>query len=664
MKKVFTKAAMAVGLCLSLLASTAMASARSNAEPEIQDGRMVISEAGEYTLTGSMRGTVYVDPGEGDVTLILDDVAIDGDTSAGIVAVSGDSLIIELAENSENSVSGGADSDYDAAIYSEIDMTIDGNGQLQVTNEKCGGIRAKDANIEVRGGELRILAGTSGFAAKTVTCSGGVVYVSAGESTVDPSTELVMNGGEFHGDWIPVAPVQAAAVSPAYTGADAAAQSGNGSASDEEAEQGNDFAPADPSGEMNTSASNEAPAIPNGAQSGNTQPQAIPSDTQSGSQPPVQQGNVPDSSMPGASGEMGGTTIQSSTDTAGEVVEGTTYNSAMDLEADYDNATTYTVTDEDGNVKITESGTYIVTGSSSDGSITVKKGTTGVVLILEDLDLTSTTSATLSINKNAEVQVIISGKVTLTDAENPADEYSEDADVADAYDGAAIKVKAESVVFITGDGELTINGDAKNGIKGGDDSSIIIGGDVEIDITAANDGINSNYDVAILSGDITVNAEDDGIHADHILTIGDPATGDGPDLTIEDSTEGIEATVVNIYGGDIRVTSTDDAINAANGDGVYEGELEYSYNQMGGDVTISSRTDGIDSNGNVNLIDGSASIRSAQNGGDAGIDYDGELYISGDFRLNNQSGVAGPDGMGGMAGQMSGMPGASGEMRR
>ena len=79
-----------------------------------------------------------------------------------------------------------------------------------------------------------------------------------------------------------------------------------------------------------------------------------------------------------------------------------------------------------------------------------------------------------------------SGSVTLTDAENPADEYSEDEDVADAYDGAAIKVKAESVVFITGDGELTVNGDAKNGIKGGDDSSIIIGGSASI--RSANNG--------------------------------------------------------------------------------------------------------------------------------------------------------------------------------
>lgn len=339
-----------------------------------------------------------------------------------------------------------------------------------------------------------------------------------------------------------------------------------------------------------------------------------------------------------------------------EIVTGTTENSAMNLKADYDNATTIVITDDDSSVKIDESGTYVVTGSSSDGSITVKKGTTGVVLVLEDLDLTSTSGATLSINKDAEVQVVISGMVTLTDNENSDDEYSDDADVADAYDGAAIKIKAGSTVYITGDGTLNVNGNAKNGIKAGDDSSLIIGGDMVLNIDAVNDGINSNYDVTILDGTVNISAGDDGIHADRILTIGED--GSGPDLTISKSTEGLEATVVNIDGGNVNVTATDDAINAANADGIYEGELDYSVNVTGGNINITAGTDGIDSNGNINLIDGSAKIQSANNGGDAGIDYDGEYYVSDSFKLNNQSGVAGPDNMmGGMPGQSNGQPG-------
>ena len=209
----------------------------------------------------------------------------------------------------------------------------------------------------------------------------------------------------------------------------------------------------------------------------------------------------------------------------------------------------------------------------------------------------------------------------VTDNENPDDENSTDADVADAYDGAALKAKANSSVYVTGDGTLTINGNAKNGVKAGDDSSIIFDG-VTVNITAEGDGINGNYDVTLLSGTFNIAAGDDAIHADHILSIGSE-DGTGPTIKVTESTEGLEGTVVNIYGGDISIVSSDDAINAANGDGVYEGELDYSFNMMGGKVVINSKGDGIDSNGNVNLIGGSATINSASGGGEAGIDYDG-----------------------------------------
>ena len=351
-------------------------------------------------------------------------------------------------------------------------------------------------------------------------------------------------------------------------------------------------------------------------------------------------------------------------DTASEIVSGTTTNSAADLTADLENATTITVTDEDNEVKITESGTYVITGSASDGNITVKKGTTGVVLVLEDLDLTSTTGAAVSVNKDSEVQIVVSGSVTLTDAENPADETDQDAEVADAYDGAALKIKAGSSVYLTGDGTLTVNGSAKNGIKAGDDASLVIDGeDLTVDITAANDGINVNYDLTIASGTVTISAADDALHADRILTVGSEDESTSPTVTVTNSNEGLEGTVVNIYSGNVSVKSTDDAINAANSDDLYADELAYSINITGGTITVSSQFDGLDSNGNVNLTGGTVTVQSsARGGGDAGIDYDGSLYISSDATLNNNNGIAGPDQMPGQMNGQMGRPGQMGQM--
>ena len=349
-------------------------------------------------------------------------------------------------------------------------------------------------------------------------------------------------------------------------------------------------------------------------------------------------------------------------DTASEIVYGTATNSAAELTADTENAVSILITDENSHVTVSESGTYLISGSAADGSITVKKGTAGVVLILRDLELTCSTGAPLSVNKDCEVQIVIDGSVSLNDCENPEDEAAQDAETADKFDGAAIRIKAGSAVYLTGSGTLNVNGNAKNGVKTGDESSLIIDGEnLTVNVTAANDGINANWDLTILRGTVNVSAADDALHADRILTVGSEGGGTNPSVTVLSSTEGLEGTVVNIHSGNVTVTAADDAINAANSDGKFVGQIAYAVNVTGGSVTTVSRRDGLDSNGNVNLVGGTVTIQSsAANGGDAGIDYDGQMYVSADAVLNNANGVAGPDG--GRGGRMDGQMGMPGQM--
>ncbi len=606
--------------------------------------RLVISEPGVYTLTGNMKGSVWVDPGYGEVTLILDNAYIDGGNSAAIIGMSGDRLNILTLENSFNTLINGAlenlYNQYNAAIFSYINLLLGGLGNLTMNGNNGYGAFSNQASMTVNGGNYIVNSGLDGFA--TGNPNSNPVDFQNGSFTVNNSPYSIQS--PLVSPIIPEQFIQQTAVTPSiqstvYTRQDDPFQG---------------FTPV--LSETPSAVSVQDNSNPFTSQGG----QAVaPSPLSNQPAFPSQNSSIPstlpqNNRMPGdRSDQTGYQNIAGILDSASEataVAEGTTVNSAMDLAADYDNATTYDVS-ETSQVTISNSGTYVVTGTSEDGNITVKKGSTGVVLVLEDLDLTSTTGATLSINKQAEVQVIVSGMVTLTDNENPEDENSADADVADAFDGAAIKVKANSMVYITGDGTLNIHGNAKNGIKGGDDSSIIFGGNVKINIDAANDGINSNYDLAFLGGAFRIHAEDDGIHADHVVTIGNE-DGTGPDITIENSNEGIEGTVVNLKGGKVKINSADDAINAANGDGIYEGELDYSFNMTNGELTINSQGDGIDSNGDVNLIGGSAVINSASTGGEAGIDYDGQIYVSDNFQLYNGSGLAGPDGS--MAGQTGG----------
>ncbi len=346
----------------------------------------------------------------------------------------------------------------------------------------------------------------------------------------------------------------------------------------------------------------------------------------------------------GAQDGMGMTDTLNSADSPTEIITTSLVCTAADLSEDTSNAVTYVMSDDNNEVTIDSAGTYIVSGSCSDGNITVKKNTEGVVLILKDLDLTSTLGAPVSLNKYSQVKVIVEGSVTLTDNEDPADE-----DVNDDYDGAALKAKDGSNVYLTGTGTLKLNGNAKNGIKTGDEAGtcFVIGGSLNISINASNDAVNAGYDMTILSGTLNITAGDDAIHADRILTIG--SDGSGPSVNISSSYEGLEGTVVNLFGGSGSIKSSDDAVNAANSDGTYASEMNYSINITGGKWTLNCTGDGLDSNGNVNITGGYTVIHSGSTGGESGIDYMGTLYVA-EGTLENYSGTACDAGMMGGAG--------------
>ena len=66
---------------------------------------------------------------------------------------------------------------------------------------------------------------------------------------------------------------------------------------------------------------------------------------------------------------------------------------------------------------IKEPGTYLLSGTCADGSIKVKKGTTGVTLVLNGLTLTSETTAPIICAKSTEVSIVAAANTenTLTD---------------------------------------------------------------------------------------------------------------------------------------------------------------------------------------------------------------------------------------------------------
>ncbi len=327
---------------------------------------------------------------------------------------------------------------------------------------------------------------------------------------------------------------------------------------------------------------------------------------------------------------------------------------------------------EGNDLTIKESGVYIITGSCSDGSVTVKKGTTGVTLILQDLTLASSTGAPICINKqNTDTTIVINGTNTLTDNEDPADEESTDEEVADAFDGAALKLKDDGDLTITGTGTLNINGVCKNGIKGGDNATINIGASATdsftLNVTASNDGISGDgadgvAGLNIIGGNINVSAADDGIKSDYILNVGQSGSTAGATINVTNSTEGLEGATVNLYGGTGYITSSDDGINAADSDLT---DYSYALNIYGGTWYVNAGGDGIDSNGTILVSGGVTDISSSTQNDNNPIDWGDNSSITvnggtiigigmGGMQQGFTSGNYVFFGTGGMAGGMNG----------
>ena len=148
---------------------------------------------------------------------------------------------------------------------------------------------------------------------------------------------------------------------------------------------------------------------------------------------------------------------------------------------DTDGATAFTFTDsaitaKDGDctdydidgtaLTIEAAGTYIVSGSCQSGSITVKKGVTGVTLVLSGLTLTADGTAAIACNKSSGVTIVAQDGTTniLSDTEtNNNDSYPDNTNA----ENAVIKCKDGSQVTLCGSGSLAVNANGKNGIKSG-----------------------------------------------------------------------------------------------------------------------------------------------------------------------------------------------------
>lgn len=327
-------------------------------------------------------------------------------------------------------------------------------------------------------------------------------------------------------------------------------------------------------------------------------------------------------------------------------------------------------------VTITSAGTYIISGSLSDGQIVIAASDSDKVqLVLNNAEINCNTSAAVYV-KSAD-KVFVTLPAGTTNSLGGGTEYVQTDD--NTVDGV---IFSKSDLTLNGTGTLKIDADYRHGIVT-KDTLCITGGTYVIDavktclagkdgikildgsftLTSGSKGLNSGNDddaeegsIYIAGGTFTIKSEDDSIHADgsciiaggtYTIAAGDDGIHANYDtiitdgsITITDSYEGIEGRRITVSGGTINLTASDDGINAATGGSSDEqrmpgGQQPQEMRMPGGQKPSGMDMDNkgqapasrsaSDDDVYIKITGGTITV----NAGGDGIDSNGNLYITG-----------------------------------
>lgn len=294
-------------------------------------------------------------------------------------------------------------------------------------------------------------------------------------------------------------------------------------------------------------------------------------------------------------------------------------------------------TAENGILTITAEGTYVVTGTLTEGQILVETSESEKVqIILNEVTIHNSTSAPIYL-KSAD-------KVFLTVAEGTTNTLTDGTEYIQTDDNtvdAVIFSKAD--LAINGSGTLNITANYKHGIVSKDDLVIASG---TYNITSIKSALSSKDGIKIKDGIFNISSSDGkGLSSKHDSnTTKGYVYIAGGSFTISNCTEGIEGTAIVIEGGSIDITATDDGLNAASetstdttttemaqkpGGGMMAADSNAYISIASGSIKINAMGDGIDSNGNLYISGGTLYISGSTSDGDSGLDYDGTADVSG-----------------------------------
>ena len=158
-----------------------------------------IGAAGSYIVSGTLDdGQLVVDTGDEamDVWLTLDNASISNRGGAALYVKQAKNLYLSTLSGTKNRLVSGTEADmaaYDgtqdgAALFSEDDLKLSGEGELEILGYLNNGLTCKD-DLDIEGGSLRVQAAGNGLrGSESVEIKGGAVAVIAGNDGIKSSS--------------------------------------------------------------------------------------------------------------------------------------------------------------------------------------------------------------------------------------------------------------------------------------------------------------------------------------------------------------------------------------------------------------------------------------------------------------------------------------------
>ena len=212
-------------------------------------------------------------------------------------------------------------------------------------------------------------------------------------------------------------------------------------------------------------------------------------------------------------------------------------------------------TAEGETVTISQAGTYILSGTATNGRIIVSADKTAEIkLIFNGVDITCADNAPLLVSKAKKVYIVLEDGTenVLTDSAS----YSLGED--DSNTDGAIFSKAD--LTINGSGTLTVNANYKHGIVSKDDLVITDG-----NMTSASTAMEGKDSVKISGGTFNISAGTNGIKSTNTETSDKGFISvTGGSFTVVANNDAFEAeTVLSIEGGSFDITTGGGSANAS-----------------------------------------------------------------------------------------------------